>query len=113
MEIGIRAVARCLQISDPIRGGDRNWGNILKAIKTALDTHNGSAPAKMWSIATDRDFFEGAYASVDAVRVAWRNPTMHVEKKYTEDEAEHIFLAVKGFMRHLASRCDENGDPKA
>jgi hypothetical protein len=38
---------------------------------------------------------------------------MHVENKYTNDEAEHIFVAVKGFMMKLASRCDENGDPKA
>jgi hypothetical protein len=38
---------------------------------------------------------------------------MHVENKYTTDEAEHIFGAVRGFMTKLASRCDENGDPKA
>jgi hypothetical protein len=34
------------------------------------------------------EFFEIAYASLDAVRVAWRNPTTHVENKYTDDEAE-------------------------
>src|SRR5271170_1621727 len=50
--------------------------------------------------------------SLDAVRVAWRNTTMHVENKYTQEEAENIFIAVKGFMKKLASRCDENGDPK-
>jgi hypothetical protein len=38
---------------------------------------------------------------------------MHVENKYTTEEAEHIFGAVKGFTMKLASRCDENGDPKA
>jgi hypothetical protein len=38
---------------------------------------------------------------------------MHVEKKYTKDEAEHIFVAVKGFMKKLASRCDEDGLPLA
>jgi hypothetical protein len=38
---------------------------------------------------------------------------MHIEKKYTDDEAEHIFVAVKGFMKKLASRCDEMGEPKA
>jgi hypothetical protein len=39
---------------------------------------------------------------------------MHIGgKKYTDDEAEHIFLAVKGFMKILASRVDENGEPKA
>jgi hypothetical protein len=38
---------------------------------------------------------------------------MHVEKRYSDDEAEHIFVAVKGFMKKLADRCDEEGNPKA
>lgn len=113
MEIGIRAVARCLGIPDPTKPAERNWGTILRAIKEDLDAHVGQQPTKVWSIATDKEFFEGAYASLDAVRVAWRNPTMHIENKYTDDEAEHVFVAVKGFMMKLASRCDENGDPKA
>jgi len=113
MEVGIRAVARCLQIPDPLKPAERNWGHILRGIKTELDAHAGQSPAKMWSLATDGEFFESAYASLDAVRVAWRNPTMHVEKKYAADEAEHVFAAVRGFMTKLAARCDEHGDPKA
>jgi hypothetical protein len=53
------------------------------------------------------------HASLDAVKNPWRNSTMHVEKKYTDDEAQHIFAAVKGFMKKLAARMDENGEPKA
>jgi hypothetical protein len=113
MEVGIRAVARCLGIPDPMRAADRNWGNIFREIKNDLDAHGGQAPTKKWTVAGDKELFESAYASLDAVRVAWRNTTMHVENKYTTDEAEHIFVAVKGFMSRLASRCDENGDPKA
>jgi hypothetical protein len=41
------------------------------------------------------------------------NPTMHVESKYTDEEAEHIFIAVRGFMKKLASRMDESGQPLA
>ncbi len=113
MEVGIGAVRRCLSIADPTKVADRNWGHILKSIKDDLDAHAGSTPTKTWAIAGDKDFFDSAYASLDAVRVAWRNPTMHVENKYTDDEAEHIFVAVKGFMMKLASRCDENGLPVA
>jgi hypothetical protein len=113
MEIGIRAVARCLQIPDPVRGTDRNWGNILREIKTDLDAHVGHSPAKTWTVTGDKEFFESVYVSLDAVRVGWRNPTMHVENKYTDHEAQHIFVAVRGFMMKLASRCDEKGDPKA
>ena len=61
----------------------------------------------------DGALFEDLRASLEAVRNPWRNATMHIEKKYTDDEAEHIFVAVKGFMKKLASRCDEMGEPKA
>jgi hypothetical protein len=66
--------------------------------------------------AADRSSGDGAlflHASLDAVRNPFRNTTMHVEKKYTDDEAEHILALVKGFMKKLASRCDENGHPFA
>jgi hypothetical protein len=113
MEIGIRSVSRCLRIPDPLKPADRNWGNILREIKADIDAHSGNKPSKAWALPEDREFFESAYASLDAVRVAWRNTTMHVENKYTDDEAEHIFLATKGFMKKLASRMDEDGEPKA
>ncbi len=110
MEIGIRAVARCLGIADPVRPAERNWGAILKALKDGIDA---KWPIPATRMAGDGALFEEFYASLEAVRNPWRNATMHVEKKYTDDEAEHIFVAVKGFMKKLASRCDENGDPKA
>lgn len=75
--------------------------------------HGGAAPTKSRLRIGDREFFEGIYASLDAVRTAWRNPTMHIENKYTDDEAEHIFVAIKGFMKKLASRMDEGGLPVA
>jgi hypothetical protein len=106
MEVGIRAVARCLGISDPLKPKERSWANLLRSIKDGIE-------AKWPSSTDDRVLFEEIYASIDAVRNPWRNATMHVENKYTDDEAEHIFIAVKGFMKKLAYRCDENGDPKA
>jgi hypothetical protein len=113
METCIRAIARCLGVPDPIRAGDRNWGNVLREIKADLDAHGGQNPTKIWNRTGDKEFFESAYTSIDAVRVAWRNTTMHVENKYTPEEAAHVFGAVKGFTMKLASRCDENGDPQA
>jgi hypothetical protein len=57
--------------------------------------------------------FQSLFASLDAVKNPWRNATMHVENKYVPEEAEHIFAAVKGFMKELASRMDESGQPLA
>jgi hypothetical protein len=111
-ETGIRATATCLGIPDPVKPAARNWSIVLKTIKAEVDRRNGATPA-IWSDPADREFFEEVYVSLDAIRNPWRNATMHVENKYTEDEAEHILAAVKGFMKKLASRCDEEGKPLA
>ncbi len=84
MEIALRSIARCLEIPDPIRPAERNWGAILRELKKAMDER--SAGGK-WT-KDDLQFFENAYVSVDAVRNSWRNPTMHVERTYTEEDAD-------------------------
>jgi hypothetical protein len=99
-------------IPDPIKPSNRNWHQILKSIKDENDARV-ARKAKSWKDQRDKEFFVSAYVSLDAVRVAWRNPTMHIENKYTPDEAGNVFLAVRGFMKKLASRMDENGQPVA
>ena len=111
MEIGIKAAARCLAIPDPIKPAERNWGAMLKAVRDEMTRRSAAKLPASWAN-HDKAFFEEVYASLDAVRNPWRNATMHVENKYNEDEAEHIFNAVRAFMRKLASKMDENGDPK-
>jgi hypothetical protein len=107
LEVGIKAVARCLGIPDPTKDAQRNWGFILREIKTAID----EKPS--WADLKDKDFFSEIHASLDAVRNVWRNATMHVETKYTPDEAKHVFNSVRGFMAKLTNRCDEDGQPAA
>lgn len=107
VEIGIEAVRKSLAIPDPIRAAERNWGVMIKKINEAV------SDKKQLMSQPDTQFFIEIQASLDAVRNAWRNATMHVESKYTADEAEHIFIAVKGFMRKVATRMDEEGMPLA
>ena len=111
MEIGIRAVSSCLGIPDPVKPSERNWSKMLKNIME--DGIQRRWPTSAQRMAGDGAFFESLYVSLDAVRNPWRNSTMHIEHKYTNDDAEHIFVAVKGFMKKLATRCDENGLPLA
>jgi hypothetical protein len=109
MEIGLRAMSACLALPPPTKAGDRNWGSMLRAVNASIEA---KTKAGTWR-GDDKATFAELYASLEAVRIAWRNATMHVENKYTDDEAEHIFITVKGFMKKLASRCDENGIPLA
>jgi hypothetical protein len=112
LEIGVKATSTCLGIPNPVKDAERNWGVMLRKIKDEMERRNKAAPPQ-WSVAGDRDFFAEIYVSLDAVRNVWRNATMHVENKYIPEEAEHILAAVRGFMRKLASRLDERGQPLA
>jgi hypothetical protein len=107
MEIGIKAISQCLGIPDPVKPSERNWGKMLEAIKK-------QGIEQKWPTVASRStgdgaLFEAIYASLDAVKNPWRNSTMHVENKYTSEEAEHIFVAVRGFMKKIAVRMDEQG----
>jgi hypothetical protein len=109
LEAGIRAIARCLGISDPTKGAERSWMIILRTIKAEIDRrwppshiHRG-----------DADFFGDAYASLSGMQNPWRNATMHLDQTYTTEHARHILDVVGGLMKKLASRLDERGEPKA
>jgi hypothetical protein len=112
LEIAIGATRKSLGIPDPIKPSERNWGRILKLIKDEIDRRN-SAGSTVWGTTTDAEFFADVHVSLDAVKNVWRNATMHVESKYTPEEAERIWGATRGLMIKLASRLDENGQPLA
>jgi hypothetical protein len=110
LEAGIRAIARCLGIADPTRAADRTWGNILRTVKGEIDKRWPSALVRTGG---DDELFDNAYAALAGMQNPYRNSTMHLDQIYTLEDARHIFEVVKGFMRKIASRMDENGDPKA
>jgi hypothetical protein len=110
MEGGIRGIARCLGIPDPTRASNRTWGKVLGSIKDAIDK---KWPDKNARLSGDSEFFDDAYAALAAMQNPWRNSTMHLDQKYTQEEALHIFEVIKGFMKKVASRLDEDGKPLA
>jgi hypothetical protein len=52
----------------------------------------------------DEPFFRDLLGDFQAIRWAWRNPTMHIVRQYAVEEAESIFQAVRGFMQRLAQK---------
>ena len=110
LEAGIRALSRSLGIPDPTRAAGRNWGAMLRSVNTEIERRWPNSSARL---SGDGEFFENAYAALAAMQNPWRNATMHLDQKYTEEEAKHVFDVVKGFMMTLAKRLDENGQPRA
>jgi hypothetical protein len=111
LEAGIRAASRSLGIADPTKGAERSWMKALGSIKAEVDKRwPSSGPARL---SGDGRFFEEFYGALSGMQNPYRNATMHLDHNYTADEAEHIFLVVKGIMQKVASRMDEMGEPKA
>jgi hypothetical protein len=110
LEAGARAVARSLQIPDPTKGKDRNWGNLNKSIADAIDA---KWPRSTGRMAGDAKLFDEVLGALGAMANPYRNATMHFDASYTAGEAMHIFELVKGVMQRVASRIDEQGMPLA
>jgi hypothetical protein len=101
MESGLRVLGNTLELP---ASTNRNWETILRKCDDELRKPLDQRSA-VWK--SDDEFFAGATAMLRSVKDAWRNPTMHIEKVYTEAQAESIWNAVKGFMKHLAAKLKE------
>jgi len=111
IETGIRAMAKCLQIPDPLMQPGHRWDSILVKIWD-------EGIARKWPTVPSRSHGDGAlfetlHARLGAVQAAWRSHALRVENKYTDDEVQQIFGVARAFMMALASRMDENGLPTA
>lgn len=107
LECGIRALAKSLDIEDPLKPAEKNWGVVLSKIKEKIDDR---WPAKTRSKDATAAKVVSLHAHLDAVRVPWRNATMHVENVYLHHEATHILRCVAFFLKELGSHCTETGE---
>lgn len=103
MEICLRAAEDSLQLPPSM---DRNWGTMLERWHSAkIVTFPSSIPIYK----AHESFYKDIRATLCAVKDAWRNPTMHVERDYEEEEAEEVLVSVRSFARKLSAQLDEKG----
>ena len=98
VELGLKILASALGI-----GSQNNWGSYLHEIDRELTNRLKTAGKRT----PDEQFYAEARVTLDSVRIAWRNPTMHIERLYGLERAEEILIAVRALMRHLATRLTE------
>jgi hypothetical protein len=98
VECGLKVLASELKL--PPRN---DWGKHLTDIEAELTARYKAAGART----PDELFFAEAAAQIGHIKHAWRNPTMHVDRTYTEDEAKGILQAVRSFMQQLATKLHE------
>jgi hypothetical protein len=94
LEWGLKSLAVDLE-----KRFDRNcWERHLEDIEKALVEKYGSAAQRT----KEQRFYSDAATQFGNMKVAWRNPTMHIQAKYDEDEAAYLLTTIEKFMTHLA-----------
>ena len=98
VEAGLAALANALGVPK-----QSDWGRYLREIDTELKKRMAASGAR----SVDEQFYAEVADTIDLMRRAYRNPTMHPEKTYSPDRAEEILQSVRSFMRHLATKIYE------
>ncbi len=94
IEVGLKELARSLGIPYA-----PSWESYLIQIQARIAAKHKKKGIK-WK--RDEAFFRDISGDLISIKQAWRNPTMHVVRKYTPDDSEEIFRATKTFMSRLA-----------
>jgi hypothetical protein len=104
LEIGLSVLGKQFGVSL----AHTNWAPAIEQIESKIrDMHKDPAWKALPDCKEQQEFYAQAASHFAIVKDAWRNHTMHARGKYTEDEAEQMFLSVKTFMQKLAERLKE------
>jgi hypothetical protein len=101
-EVGLTALAAAVNVTK-----QNDWGSYLREIEKALVASAKASGAR----SKDEQFYSEAATSIDHLKRAWRNATMHVDRSYSVERAREIFQAIGSFMRHLAMKISEPKSP--
>ena len=98
MEVGLKGLAAKLGIPYA-----PSWESYLGQIDKRI-TAKHKTKGINWK--KDEPFYRDLLGLLIAVKISWRNPTMHVVRRYTPEEAEGVFDAVRAFMQALATKVE-------
>ncbi|WP_285711414.1 hypothetical protein [Erythrobacter oryzae] len=94
MEVALKAFARKIGVEFK-----PSWDAYMKAIQNLIDR---PYPEKTKAERARDPLYREILGDFVALKTAWRNPTMHVERRYTDSEAQQVIIAASLFMEKLA-----------
>jgi len=96
MEVGLRALGGLLGIPYA-----PSWESYLRQINANVSADHKTKPPE-WK--RDEAVFKEILGDLIAIKTAWRNPTMHVTRRYSQEEAAQIYQAVRLFISRLVTK---------
>ncbi|MCW1912823.1 hypothetical protein OJ996_04515 [Luteolibacter sp. GHJ8] len=83
----------------------KSWRATCEAYEKSRDANPSTLP-----VGTDKDFMNGACRLNRLVAFQWRNDLAHGNKSFYATNAETLLHLIPEFVKHLASRLDEDGN---
>lgn len=96
IEAGLKALA--LELDIPYA---TSWEAYLTKIEKSVSAKH-SDKSEEWK--KNEKFYRDISGDLLTIKQAWRNPTMHLERRYSVEQAEQVFLAVKSLMERIAQK---------
>lgn len=96
MEVGLQRLAKDLGIPYA-----PSWESYINQINTKVAEKHKKKGIR-WK--RDEFYFKEIAGDLLTVKVSWRNPTMHIVRSYSPEEAERVFAAVRTLMQRIAER---------
>jgi hypothetical protein len=105
LEVALAVLHRSLDIPEPEKGAEKSWGRILSRILKKITENDSNQPFN-WK--REKEFYHQCYALFSAVKVPYRDSTMHVESIYDEQSAIDVFNVTTAALRYMATKLSEN-----
>ena len=78
------------------------WNALINKVESAMRAKSSGTPKKAWK--PIEAFYAELLSDIKAVKNAWRNPTVHFRKTYSDEQAEKIYSRVQEFMQHASTK---------
>jgi hypothetical protein len=86
----------------PLDPTSDTWNGLARKIEIAIAGKQAATPnKKSWK--TLEPFYSELVSDIKAIKNAWRNPTMHFRRTYTDSQAEKLYTRVQEFMIHAST----------
>ncbi|HEX4106395.1 MAG TPA: hypothetical protein VHX92_09210 [Rhizomicrobium sp.] len=76
-----------------------SWESYIVQIEKCITEKHKRKTVK-WK--RDEPFYREILGNLQTIKIAWRNPTMHIVRRYSVEESEEIYIAVRGLIKRLA-----------
>lgn len=95
LEVALKAFAKKLGVEYK-----PTWEGYFKGVEMAI---NKDYPTKTQTEKKNAPLYREILGDLMAVKLAWRNPTMHIERRYQSNEALQVFIASSILLDKIAS----------